>query len=316
MQNRFFIILLIFASSFEAKEVSAFGAGDILLSTPYGLTSTEKFVLKNKNKLDKFDINVKGVKNSLNMLSERIDGIEYVIESDSKKLHTTFNNLNELSNKYDLNLQRFDESEKNIKIIIEHLLEEQSIILQNQNNFKNEIDRLTKLINTINTTYVSDNELKSNMSQFITRNEFNKLITLLDKRQSKLKIEKSTKTKKEMAYKASNFFKNQKYSQAIPLYEELLKLKYKPAELNYMLGKIWYLKKQYNKALSYFRTSSELFDKGWWMPTLLLNSAISFEKIGDIDNASLFYSTLLEVYPDTNQAKQAQKNIAKQKEIK
>jgi hypothetical protein len=36
---------------------------------------------------------------------------------------------------------------------------------------------------------------------------------------------------------------------------------------------------------------------------LLLNSAISFEKIGDIDNEASFYSSVIDVYPETKQAK-------------
>jgi TolA-binding protein len=45
------------------------------------------------------------------------------------------------------------------------------------------------------------------------------------------------------------------------------------------------------------------------MPKLLLHSAISFEKLGDVDNASSFYSTLIDVYGDTKEAKIAKKKL-------
>jgi len=47
------------------------------------------------------------------------------------------------------------------------------------------------------------------------------------------------------------------------------------------------------------------------MPTLLLHSAISFENTKDKDNAKSFYSTLIDLYPDSSEAKVAKKNLAK-----
>jgi len=54
--NRSFIVTLLVAvlpySLFSAEE-SAFGAGDLENPTPYGLTSSEKVILKNKESLHK-----------------------------------------------------------------------------------------------------------------------------------------------------------------------------------------------------------------------------------------------------------------------
>jgi TolA-binding protein len=52
-----------------------------------------------------------------------------------------------------------------------------------------------------------------------------------------------------------------------------------------------------------------LYDKAKYLPKLLLHSAISFDKIGDTQNAQNFYSTLIEIYPNTLEAKQASKKI-------
>ena len=45
------------------------------------------------------------------------------------------------------------------------------------------------------------------------------------------------------------------------------------------------------------------------MPRLLLHSAISFEKTGDIENASIFYNTLLDNFPNSNEAKEVKKSL-------
>lgn len=95
------------------------------------------------------------------------------------------------------------------------------------------------------------------------------------------------------------------------MFEELISEDYKPAESNFYLGQIWYYRKKYEDAISYFKKSAMLYDKAEWMPTLLLHSAISFEKIGDYKNSASFYETLINVYPHTNEAKRADKNLSK-----
>jgi TolA-binding protein len=285
------LFLNIFAFCFlQGAEVSAFGAGDLNSPTPYGLTSAEKHILTNKTKLDKFG-------NSVNSISERIEAIESIIEGDSKKLHDTKIKVN--------NLEQNDI--KNIKLAIEKLVEDQVQIIENQEKLKQSIDSLTKLLNSINSAYVSQNELKSNMSQFVTKKEFDKLISVLDK--GGVKTASSSKSKADMMEEGRALFKKKYFTKAIPIFEELIRLNYKPAESNYTLGEMWFVRKKYKKAISYFKQSALLYDKGWWMPNLLLHSAISFEKINDLDNAATFYSTLIDMYPDSQEAQVAKKNI-------
>ncbi len=318
--NRLLVFIFILASNLDAGEISAFGAGDISSATPYGLTSAEKHILKNKKKLDSFDTNVKGVKSNIEMIGERIDGLESILEGDSQKLHKTTNSLSKIKTNIELNsknITQLDQSNKNAKIVIEKLIEDQLQMLNNHETFqknqailKKDIDNLTKLVNKINSVYVSENELKSNMSQFVTKKEFDKFVELIDKQnKASKKAKKLSKSKAQMMAEAKTLYKKQYFTKAIPIYEELVRLNYKPAESNYMLGEMWYVRKEYKKALSYFRTSATLYDKGKWMPDLLLHSAISFENINDLDNASSFYNTLIDMYPDTKQAKEAQKNI-------
>jgi TolA-binding protein len=109
---------------------------------------------------------------------------------------------------------------------------------------------------------------------------------------------------------ALRLFKKDYFTKAIPIFEELITLNYKPATSNYYLGEINYYRKKYADAISYFKTSAMLYDKSSYMPKLLLHSAISFEKIKDFSNAANFYSSLIDIYPDSREAKTATKNLS------
>jgi TolA-binding protein len=110
---------------------------------------------------------------------------------------------------------------------------------------------------------------------------------------------------------AISLFKKDYFTKAIPMFEELIALNFKPAANNYYLGEIWYYRDKYNDAISHFKTSAMLYDKADYMPKLLLHSAISFEKVKDFANAANFYSSLIDIYPDSKEAKTAVKNLSK-----
>ena len=320
MFNKLITFLILSITTLFAQEVSAFGAGNLSSSAPYGLTSAEQHILKNKNMLDNFDTNVKSVKSSLDMLSERIDGLESIFEGDSRKLHSTTNKLTKF-----LEIQTSNTSQiktnttqlDNTKEVIEQIVNEQSQLILNQENFKNNIDilkksidSLTVLVNKINSVYVSQNELESNMKQFVTQKEFDKLILLLDRKGKALK--KSSKSDKSLLEEARRLFKKDNFTKAIPIYEELIRKSYRPAESNFTLGEIWYYRKKYKSAIAYFKKSAILYDKAKYMPKLLLHSAISFERIKDLDNAASFYNTLIDMYPNSKEAKSAQKILSQE----
>ena len=76
-----------------SAEPSAFGAGDLTSSTPYGLTSNEKVILDTKDKLHKVSVKSNNQANKLDSLRERIDGLQSIVESLSRKAHNNKINL-------------------------------------------------------------------------------------------------------------------------------------------------------------------------------------------------------------------------------
>ena len=172
------------------------------------------------------------------------------------------------------------------------------------------------------------------MQQFITREEFEALkkavgiktpqvapTTKLDANTASIDTsstsEVSTKKlttsedKLNLMKEAKQDFDSKNYNASTPKYEKLLEANYKPAEVNFYLAQNWYMRKKYDLAISHYKKSAILNDKAAYMPTLLLHSAISFEKIKDKDNAKSFYSTLIDLYPSSNEAKVAKQNLTK-----
>lgn len=312
--NKLILTTLLLGSTIAgAAEVSAFGAGDLNSKNPYGLSSAEKNILKNKKTLGNIDSKVKDVRVNLESINERIDGLESIYEGDSQKLNESVLKLNDIIRKVEENSTLTEKHSADIEQIL--LMQEE--FAKNIANLKRAVSKLSKTINKINKTYISEKEFKSNMNQFITRTEFEALKKKLgqatsSKTTAKTNIKKisSTTDKKAMMDEAIRLFKKDYFSKAIPMFEELIAANYKPATNNFYLGEIWYYRKKYNDAIRHFKTSAMLYDKASYMPKLLLHSAISFEKTKDFSNAANFYTSLMDIYPDSKEAKIATKNLS------
>ncbi len=316
--------LLISSTIVGANEVSVFGAGNLDSKNPYGLNSAEKNILKNKKTLWNINSKVKDVKYTVESINERLDGLESIYEGDSVKLNELVLKFNDILKKIEENstLSEKDSSDiENLKSVSSQILSIQEEISaenkKNLSNFKKAISKFSKKINIINSSYISEKEFKSNMNQFITRREFNAFKKSLGaKTSSKIKSNAKNKKissindKKSMMSEALRLFKKDYFTKAIPIFEDLIAANYKPASNNYYLGEIHYYRKKYADAISYFKISAMLYDKASYMSKLLLHSAISFEKTKDFSNAANFYSSLIDIYPDSKEAKTATKNLS------
>lgn len=317
------IFYLPFLVSFIYAETSVFGAGDLNSATPYGLTSTEKVIVKNKENLKENEKRIKKVDSQLNDLFERVEALQSLIDGDGKRLNELKLNLNKIDKAF-LSYQESKKVEEqqskeslaktisSINSVVENLQFQIDTNKENIKLLKDSIDKVVKKVNVINKNYVSRDEFKR---------EFDNLIKILD---SKLKKDskKSTtennssnskddlsKSDRELMKDVREYFKKDYFSKALPILEHLIKKNYRPAECNYYMGEINYYRKSYKDALHYFKTSMMLYDKASYLPKLLLHSAISFESLGDQTNAMNFYKTIVDVYPKSDEAKEASKKI-------
>ena len=293
-----------------------FGAGDLNSATPYGLTSAEKVIIKNKQILSKNQQKINKVDASIKELYERIDGLESVSTGDSQKLHKTVLSLNKLKDDFknfqadiSLEMEKKDAKIENLENKVALLT---SNIEQNNNNItllQDSLQKATALINKINGSFVTRKDFKNLLNEIdkTSRKTYSKKVS------SSSESKKFKKSKKALIADARKLFKKSYFTKALPILEYLIKSNYRPAECNYYVGEIKYYRKKYSDALYFYKTSMMLYDRAKYLPRLLLHSAISFEKTKDFSQAKNFYSTLIEVYPDTKEAKQASKRIKKLK---
>ena len=304
-------LLFVITSLTVAEEVSVYGASN--QDSSYGLSATEKHILKNQSNISNLSSKLEEINSLVKSINGRLEGLESTYEGDSKK-------LNDLS----LKLNQSSDLASN---------EQASNVNQSDlNSLKAALTKLTTIVNKINAEYVSSTELEKNMQQFVTREEFEAVKKAMGIKtpqgsskttvEAKEKIVDTTSAVSSVELKTADdkikFMADAKkdydakiYNSAIPKFEKLIEINYKPAENNYYLGDMLFKRKKYDQAIVHFKKSAMLNDKASYMPTLLLNSAISFENTKDKDNAKNFYSTLIELYPNSQEAKTAKTNLNK-----
>jgi len=322
---RICVFLLIFFASLFAREISVFGAGNLNSDTPYGLTPAEKAIYKNKKRIKSLEKKVKSLRillgNKIDDVSEQLEGLKSVYEGDSNSFNNTRQKVVKLDKNQKVLIKRISVLEQKVSDIELKLRTLQDSIndidskisefikLQQSNNqaFEKNLEKLTKIINIINKDYVSEAK-------------FNELVNFINKRAKRSKVQTKKIVKKQSIKKmnsaqmlkyAKRLYHNNYLTKSKPYFETLFKKKYKLAEVSFYLGKISYYKRQLKNAIFYFKKSMMLNDEAPYIPELLLFSGMSFEKIKDYKNAINFYTTLIDVYPETKQAIKAKENLSK-----
>ena len=304
-------LLFVITSLTVAEEVSVYGASN--QDSSYGLSASEKHILKNQSNISNLSSKLEEINSLVKSINGRLEGLESTYEGDSRKLNDLSLKLNQSSD-----LASNDQAS--------------NVNQSDLNSLKAALTKLTTIVNKINAEYVSSTELEKNMQQFVTREEFEAVKKAMGIKtpqgsskttvEAKEKIVDTTSAVSSVELKTADdkikFMADAKkdydakvYNSAIPKFEKLIEVNYKPAENNYYLGDMLFKRKKYDQAIVHFKKSAMLNDKASYMPTLLLNSAISFENTKDKDNAKNFYSTLIELYPNSKEAKTAKTNLNK-----
>ena len=279
-------------------EKSAFGAGDLDSPNPYGLTKAKKKILDNKQTIG----NIKGTsrKNQtrLDRVEESVSGMQSIIEGlnesgrnesqDLRDLKTQMTGMQEsstaLNTKLDEIILTHDENIKQLKLVM---------------------GELSTLIDTINSNYVSKEEYNSLAS------EINTFKIEVSKQLKKIAGSGNSafdnKSNAKVADEAYALFKAKKYADAIDAYEHLIKKKYKPAKAHYYIGESYFQLNEYKNAIAYFKESAKRYSKAKYMPNLMLHTAVSLKKTKDNDGANQFFEALIAKFPNSPEAKKAEK---------
>ncbi len=286
------LMLLASLSFGEAQEPSAFGAGDLDSPEPYGLSESERHILKNRRAIEALQKTLLKQQQIVQENRERIDGLQSIIEGWNSKIRTFEKSIRKLD---DLN-----RSVSDLEARSEALAKSQN---ENFEQIRTVLQELGSLIDSINEKYVDKERFNALESAFLQFKEsYDSFIK---------KADLSGRPNAEIFKEAKKLFRNKRYDEAITYFSYLIKNHYKPATSNYYLGEIAYKKGRYKDAIAYYKRSASLYDKSSFMPTLLLHTAISLQRIGDKKQAKQFYDSLISLYPKSKAAAVAKKNQSK-----
>ena len=302
MKISFLVVFIatIISCDLLGAEPSAFGAGDLSNPSPYGLTSKEKVILQNKKNLHNVVAKSNDQANKVDSLRERLDGLQTIVEGLSQKSHKNKWDIKKLDEK---NLQQIKNSNEYEKRLSEVSQLNSEIIQSN----KVVISELSLLLNTINSTYITKDEFN------VLVNDVNTFKELVAKELKKLSTPKKSSlndmSMAEITKKARAFYDKKYYTKSIEYYTYLVEKNYKPARAHYMIGEMQYYRKNYAEAIAYFKKSAKLYPKASYMSILMLHTAMSMEKTGDIKNAKSFYDGIILKYPESKYAVDAIKYL-------
>ncbi len=280
------LLALSFAVLFAANEPSAFKAGDLNSNNPYGLTPTEQHIYSNTQQIKQLRSRLYGLEQRVTSLEEKVDGLKSVVEGIDERL----NQLKKERGSKDLEAQ--------IAALRTDLNESVEVQKSNYAQIKKVLKEMSSLIDKISASYVTKDELEAKLS---------KIYALLKK-------ENLTKKSGSQLYKeARAAYKQKRFGKAKELFLASADKKYKPATSNFYAGESCYYLKDYACAVNHYKKSASLYQNASYMPTLLLHTAISLERLGQKKEAKKFYSSVVKLYPKSKAARIAKKNLKKLK---
>jgi len=185
-----------------------------------------------------------------------------------------------------------------MNITIKELQDAQKLSSKNDNTAL--LKELGVMIDKINADYVSKKELQDVLAKY----------KLSEVKTSTQHL--NTKTKSKDLYNQSmKLYINKNYKEAVKGFVLCDKRGYKVAQSNFYLGEIAYYTKDYESALFYYKKSAGISSTSSYMPVLTLHTAISLDKLGQKNQAKLFYQNVIDTYPKTKSAQISKDRLQK-----
>jgi TolA-binding protein len=324
-----------------ANEPSAFGAGDLNSSNPYGLTDTEKYIYENKKKLSTAEDNLQRLKTQtrstntrLNDIESSIDGIKSIMDSEGQKTHKQSLEIKKLSEEILKGTKAIEIFDTKLKESVSKQEEDLKKIVEENNKNVEKLEKLIKELSTvvasISANYVSKEQYdalaKDTKGGF---DDYKKIIDDLKATHKKdidslkalfvaemAKMTVDSKKPAEVLEEAIKLYESKEYDKAYVMFESLVEKKHKPARSTYYLAQIEFDKKDYAKALKLYNKSVELYDKADYMPEILFNSGVCYMNLKDNKNAKNFFNALITSFPKYKDVDKAKKILSGLKDNK
>lgn len=254
------------------------------------------------------------LENQIKQLEISLEGLKSIYEGSSSSLKDLNDKINSFGNNSNvddaLNSVKEDvvKNTNNIQMLKDSI---DSYVKQIQELITNEMHN--KQQNNIDSNKTSPNSNTNIIKKIIDNNATNPNGNkdIIDNSNENIIFDKDTTRRSEIFKEARSLTYSKKFDEAIARYKWFIEINYKKAESNYMLGNIAYEQNRYKDAVYYYKESAILDDKAKYMPRLLLNSANSFRVLNDKDNSQNFYNALIDLFPESVEAKEAKKIYSK-----
>lgn len=248
------------------------------------------------------------LENRIKQLETSLEGLKSIYEGQAKSIKevndkVNSNNTQNLNNDIKTLQEETSNNTKNIQLLKDGLNDVSNYINQIKEMLSNQLKKSNNNASNnaskpINTENIKDANKTSNKESKTEEN-------------SKIDFDKDTTRRGSIFKEARSLTYAKKFDEAKVRYKWFIEIDYKKAESNYMLGNIAYEQNSYNDAIYYYKESAVLDDKASYMPRLLLNSANSFRVLKDDVNAKKFYNSLISLFPDSSEIKEAKKQLDK-----
>ncbi|MFO7750359.1 MAG: tol-pal system protein YbgF [Desulfobacteraceae bacterium] len=132
------------------------------------------------------------------------------------------------------------------------------------------------------------------------------------KKEKEKEKEKALDSEPELYKHAKSLLDQGKTEQAREEFERFLSLfpdSEKADNARFWMAESYYRDKWYEKAILEYQTVIETYPQGNKLPAALLKQGYAFEKLGETANSRLILKELIKKFPDTREAKIAQKKI-------
>ena len=290
--------LLFLLPLFLLADVNPFNAGNLNSSNPYGLTPQEKAILHNKKSIESLKKEIQSLKNDINKLNNNL----------AQRFVSYDETLSDLKNKSQAMQTIIDEIDTFNKNVI-HLKKRVDNIENNLSILENNVTNLSNNYKQLNENYL---QLKEALNAVIKVQNQN-FEYLTKSMQDILKqIQQINISPKKAFNKAKELYFDGKIDEAEKLFLISLNGNYLPATSSFYLGEIEYKKRNYKKALAFYKKSINLYsNKTSFTAKLLFHTGVSFEKLGMKKNAKLTFKKLINDFTNSKYSNLAKKELEK-----
>jgi len=218
-------------------------------------------------------------------LSRKSQANKINLQNIEQSTNTSFTNINEYQKRLSLSIQKNEQAIEALKTLTAEL---------------------SKSLEAISINYVT----KADYNALVTNvNNFKILVAKEIKQIAQTETKKSNIASIDLYKRAKISYSKRLYTNAISDYETLIKRNYKPAYSHYMIGEMYFKRKNYARAISYFKKSASLYSKASYMPNLMLHTAIAMSKTGDKQHANAFFQAIVAKYPNAKETLVAKKYL-------